>query len=143
LSFARKKQEYDQAWHFAPRSKRKEQAMTSLTVLGAVVIAAISLSSSAALAQAALSNPDACEDEFANCSIYAPEKPYAGNHRYRRTADRQRPYGMYDDESAWHGVSGDEYGWQGNWNAYAARNGIVCRPGTYYKGADGLRHRCQ
>jgi hypothetical protein len=36
-----------------------------------------------------------------------------------------------------------EMGWHGNWNAYAARNGIVCRPGTYFKGADGLRHLCQ
>ena len=26
---------------------------------------------------------------------------------------------------------------------YAARNGIVCRPGTWYKGADGLQHICQ
>jgi hypothetical protein len=36
-----------------------------------------------------------------------------------------------------------EMGWHGNWNAYAARNGIVCRPGTYFRGADGLRHLCQ
>ncbi|TWB01500.1 hypothetical protein [Bradyrhizobium stylosanthis] len=34
-------------------------------------------------------------------------------------------------------------GWYGNWDTYAARNGIVCRPGTWYKGADGLRHICQ
>ena len=27
--------------------------------------------------------------------------------------------------------------------AYAARNGIVCRPGTWVKGEDGRRHICQ
>jgi hypothetical protein len=34
-------------------------------------------------------------------------------------------------------------GWYGDWNTYAARNGIVCRPGTYFKGDDGLQHPCQ
>jgi hypothetical protein len=33
--------------------------------------------------------------------------------------------------------------WYGDWNSYAARNGIVCRPGTWFKGEDGLRHLCQ
>src|ERR1700759_2916464 len=30
--------------------------------------------------------------------------------------------------------------WYGNWDAYAARNGIVCRPGTLFKGEDGRQH---
>jgi hypothetical protein len=34
-------------------------------------------------------------------------------------------------------------GWYGNWDAYAARNGIVCRPGTLFKGEDGRQHLCQ
>lgn len=34
-------------------------------------------------------------------------------------------------------------GWYGSWDAYAARNGIVCRPGTWFKGEDGRRHLCQ
>jgi len=33
--------------------------------------------------------------------------------------------------------------WYGNWDAYAARNGIVCKPGTWFKGDDGQQHRCQ
>ena len=33
--------------------------------------------------------------------------------------------------------------WNGDWNSYAARNGIVCRPGTWVKGEDGRRHLCQ
>lgn len=46
------------------------------------------------------------------------------------------------DTSGGYGGRG-EMGWYGNWDTYAARNGIVCRPGTWYKGADGLRHICQ
>ncbi len=33
--------------------------------------------------------------------------------------------------------------WHGNWDSYAARNGIVCRPGTMFKGEDGRQHLCQ
>jgi|SRR3984885_5018900 hypothetical protein len=28
-------------------------------------------------------------------------------------------------------------------DSYAARNGFVCQPGTWFKGADGRRHPCQ
>ena len=38
--------------------------------------------------------------------------------------------------------SGTGYGYNG-WNDYAARNGIVCQPGTYFRGEDGLQHLCQ
>jgi hypothetical protein len=34
------------------------------------------------------------------------------------------------------------YGY-GGWDEYAKRNGIVCRPGTMFRGEDGLQHRCQ
>ena len=37
---------------------------------------------------------------------------------------------------------GTGYGYNG-WNDYAARNGIVCQPGTYFRGDDGLQHLCQ
>jgi len=30
-----------------------------------------------------------------------------------------------------------------SWDEYARRNGIVCRPGTWVKGDDGLQHICQ
>ncbi|MFK4500063.1 hypothetical protein ABIF97_008241 [Bradyrhizobium japonicum] len=48
----------------------------------------------------------------------------------------------YDNSGGYNGGRG-EMGWYGNWDTYAARNGIVCRPGTWYKGADGLQHICQ
>jgi hypothetical protein len=34
-------------------------------------------------------------------------------------------------------------GYYGDWNSYAARNGLVCRPGTWFKGDDGRQHLCQ
>jgi hypothetical protein len=37
---------------------------------------------------------------------------------------------------------GTGYGYNG-WDEYAARNGIVCRPGTWFRGEDGLQHLCQ
>jgi hypothetical protein len=44
---------------------------------------------------------------------------------------------------------GDSYayynnGYRGGYDAgYAARNGFVCQPGTWFKGEDGRRHICQ
>jgi hypothetical protein len=135
-------------WHFTPPSKRKEQAMVNLKVL-AVVMAASALSSSAALAQAALSNPDACEDEFASCTGlgtgFTPNYRYRHSIRrtaYRRPAATGATVGGWDNSYAMYGSKGYS-GWNGSWNTYAARNGIVCRPGTYIKGADGLQHPCQ
>jgi hypothetical protein len=134
-------------WHFGPRSKRKEQAMMNLKVLGAVVIAASALSSSAALAQAALSNPDECQAEFASCTGLGTGSTPTGGYRYRQSS-RRAAY-RQPAASATVGDWGNSYamsgetGWHGNWNTYATRNGIVCRPGTYFKGPDGLRHLCQ
>ncbi|WP_439370541.1 hypothetical protein ACRQ5Q_37190 [Bradyrhizobium sp. PMVTL-01] len=53
------------------------------------------------------------------------------------------PGGWGNSYAMYGGGVGGGYGWNGNWSAYAARNGIVCRPGTSYKGADGLQHLCQ
>jgi hypothetical protein len=122
--------------------------MMNLKVLGALVVAASALSGSAALAQAALSNPDECQAEFASCTGLGtgstPTTGYRHRQSTRRTAYRQ-PATAEATVGSWgnsYAMSG-EMGWHGNWNRYAARNGIVCRPGTYFKGADGLRHLCQ
>ena len=55
------------------------------------------------------------------------------------------PFRSWDNSYAYSGGSYDRggMGWYGNWDTYAARNGIVCRPGTWFKGADGQRHICQ
>jgi hypothetical protein len=134
---------------FFATSNRKEQAIMNLKVLGAVVVAASALSSSAALAQAALSNPDVCEAEFSSCTGLGTGNTPISGYRYRQSARRvayhqpaaaSAPVGSWGNSNA---MYGDEYAWNGNWNTYAARNGIVCKPGTYFKGADGLRHPCQ
>jgi hypothetical protein len=42
---------------------------------------------------------------------------------------------------------GGPYAYYGNGygvsNDYAARNGFVCRPGTWFRGEDGMQHLCQ
>jgi hypothetical protein len=91
-----KKREYNQTWHFVPRSKRKEQAMINLKLVGAAAIAASALSSPA-LSQAVISNPAACEDQFssANCEnigVGSPYGPRATGYYHRRTAYRQPAY---------------------------------------------------
>jgi hypothetical protein len=35
------------------------------------------------------------------------------------------------------------YGQYGYNDSYAARNGFVCQPGSWFKGEDGRRHLCQ
>jgi hypothetical protein len=77
-------------WDLAPQSKRKEQAMTNLKILGAVLIAASALcSSSPALAQWYNSNPAASEDEFGD-TIGRPLSygPRTGSYYQRRTPYR-------------------------------------------------------
>jgi|GEM_PF-651664 len=53
-------------------------------------------------------------------------------------------YAMYGQPAMYgeYGMYGEK-GWYGDWDTYAARNGIVCRPGTLIKLDDGLQHRCQ
>ena len=127
--------------------------MMNLKVLGAVVIAASALSSSAALAQAALSNPDVCEAEFSSCTglgtgstpIYR-YRPSVRRVAYHQPSAAAAPVGSWGAPGVGWGNSyamNSEMSWHGNWNTYATRNGIVCKPGTYFKGADGLRHLCQ
>jgi hypothetical protein len=49
------------------------------------------------------------------------------------------PYAYYAD-----GGSAAYYGGPGTWSQdYAARNGIICQPGTMVRLDDGLMHRCQ
>ena len=41
------------------------------------------------------------------------------------------------------GVFGGNYSCYSGWADYAARNGIVCTPGTVIKGGDGILYMCQ
>jgi hypothetical protein len=56
------------------------------------------------------------------------------------------PYAYYGGGApyAGSGVSQGYYGGPGVWSQdYAARNGIICQPGTLVRLEDGLMHRCQ
>ncbi|MBR1172137.1 hypothetical protein ACNJYD_15190 [Bradyrhizobium sp. DASA03005] len=51
---------------------------------------------------------------------------------------------------AWDNSYAYDNSWDRGWNnrswdtrTYAQRNGFVCTPGTWFKGADGRRHICQ
>jgi len=119
-----------------------------------VVIAASALSSTAALAQWQSQNPGECQAEFKACTGlgtgYTPIHGYGYRQLVRRAA-YHRPVaaaatvGGWGNSYAMYGGNGryGSQGWYGNWSTYATRNGIVCRPGTNYKGADGLQHLCQ
>ena len=52
--------------------------------------------------------------------------------------------GAYDAYGAYADPRGPyySYGYYG-WEDYAPPNGIVCRPGTWFRGQDGLQHLCQ
>jgi hypothetical protein len=41
------------------------------------------------------------------------------------------------------GLFNGSYGCYSGWPDYAARNGIVCTPGTVIKGGDGILYMCQ
>ena len=52
------------------------------------------------------------------------------------------PYAYYGGDAG--GGSSGYYGGPGAWSQdYAARNGIICQPGTMVRLEDGLMHRCQ
>jgi hypothetical protein len=55
------------------------------------------------------------------------------------------PYASYGGGAPYAGgVSQGYYGGPGVWSQdYAARNGIICQPGTMVRLEDGLMHRCQ
>jgi len=143
--------------------------MSPRLLLGAAAIA-VSALASPAFAQGF--NPASCTGPFPdpNCQNYRAGNPAAGSHyRHRRMVQREAtpdgfwpataagavagaaigtaaavataPARAWDDSYASYNRGGP--GWSGDWDSYAARNGIVCRPGTYFKGDDGRPHLCQ
>jgi hypothetical protein len=109
----------------------------------------------------------------ANCQNKGPGSPYYGGYGggyqrqvypdqvYRDQAYRDRgwqgsnwqgSYNRFDDNSGfWPGdVAAGAVGTAAGiatapigGEAYARRNGFVCTPGTWFRGADGRRHLCQ
>lgn len=146
--------------------------MTSLKVLGLAAIVATTLATPA-LAQTRADNSARCTGLFQdpNCQnlgagYQTNDRAYRRRHMTRRQVNDQSGFWPLDTAGAVAGAAvgtaaavasapfqgwGNSYasydrggpGWYGNWDAYAARNGIVCRPGTLFKGGDGRQHLCQ
>ncbi|MEH2523133.1 MULTISPECIES: hypothetical protein [unclassified Bradyrhizobium] len=100
--------------------------------------------------------------ERAQAQIVDPYTPGADQRRARRAAARAAavgagavaagataayyggggPYAYYGGDAG--GGPNGYYGGPGAWSqGYAARNGIICQPGTTVRLEDGLMHRCQ
>ena len=134
-----------------------------LTCAAALALAAAASPSSA---QEVIYNPGYCAQFYpnANCQNKGPGNPYTDGSRYRNS------YNSWDDgyrrgsgvgpAAVAAGVvggavgaagavatapfRGDRYAYVNGYNNdYAARNGFVCQPGTWFKGADGQMHPCQ
>lgn len=146
--------------------------MTSLKLLGLAAIVASTLAAPA-YAQTLTDNSARCTGPFQdpNCQNLRAGNPttdraYRRRHMARRQVNDQSGFWPLDTAGAVAGAAvgtaaavasapfqgwSNSYasydrggtGWYGNWDAYAARNGIVCRPGTLFKGADGRQHLCQ
>lgn len=145
--------------------------MTKSGLLGAAAVVLSSALAGPAMAQQVIYNPGYCSQFYpnANCQNMGPGNPYTGDYR-RRIAYRNGTAWYRDDSGFWPadvaaGVvggaigtagaiatapfRGDSYayynnGYRGGYDqSYAARNGFVCQPGTWFKGEDGRRHLCQ
>jgi hypothetical protein len=146
--------------------------MTKSQLLGAAALVVCSALATPVMAQEVILNPGKCAQYYpnANCQNYGPGNPYTSNGNYRsHTAYRDGNWDRHDS-GFWPGdvaadvVGGavgtagaiatapfrtnDAYaydnGYRGGYDqSYAARNGFVCQPGSWFKGEDGRRHICQ
>jgi hypothetical protein len=114
--------------------QQTEKRMTKLRLLGAAALALSSALASPVRAQEVIYNPGYCAQFYpnANCQNKGPGNPYTGD--YQRRTIYQNSYNRRADDPNWNN------GWH---DSYAARNGFVCQPGTWFKGEDGRRHICQ
>jgi hypothetical protein len=145
--------------------------MTRLGLFGAAAVILSSALASAAMAQEVIYNPGYCAQFYpnANCQNKGPGNPYTGDYQ-RRSAYRSYDSGFWPADVAAGVVGGaigtaeaiataplraaDSYAYYNNGyrggphqsyapQSYAALNGFVCQPGTWFRGEDGRRHICQ
>jgi hypothetical protein len=129
------------------RLKISRLTIPKLTIFGTAAIVAAALASPA-MAQQVISNPGYCAQFYpnANCQNTGPGNPYTGGYQ-RQARYRGDPY--RNDDVSWNNGWNDDNGYSddryngGRNQSYTERNGFVCSPGTWFKGDDGRRHRCQ
>jgi hypothetical protein len=119
-----------------------------------------------ASAQEVIYNPGYCAQFYpnANCQNKGPDNPYTdrrSNYRNSRNSSGDPGNaGVFAPAAAAAGIaagavgaagaiaaapfSGDRYAYDNGYkNDFIARNGFVCRPGTWFKGDDDRMHPCQ
>ena len=119
-----------------------------------------------ASAQEVIYNPGYCAQFYpnANCQNKGPGNPYTdprSNYRNSRNSSGDGGNaGVFAPAAAAAGIAagavgaagaiatapfrGDRYAYDNGYkNDFVARNGFVCRPGTWFKGDDGRMHPCQ
>ena len=131
--------------------------MTQLKILGAAALVASALAAPA-VAQQSIGTAVRCSNAYPDRSCQTMRPAAAGTmteqRAYRRDRDWQRSYNRYDGPAgpvdAAAGVVGGAVGTAAaiatapiGGDEYARRNGFVCPPGTWFRGADGLQHPCQ
>jgi len=143
--------------------------MTRFGILGAAALVACSLANPAT-AQEVVYNPGYCAQYYpnANCQNKGPGNPLTRGYYERQAAQNQNwqdqgyrrdrwrnSYNRYDNGGFWPGdvAAGVVGGAVGTAAAiatapigganYARRSGLVCTPGTWFRGEDGKRHLCR
>jgi hypothetical protein len=133
--------------------------MIRTTLLGAAALLATSFATPS-MAQEVIYNPGYCAQFYpnANCQNRGPGNPYTyrGQAAYHGDRAWRGSYNSWDGRRSgfWPadaavGVVGGAVATAGAiatapfQQTYAQRNGFVCTPGTWFRGADGRRHICQ
>jgi hypothetical protein len=93
-------------------------------------VAAGAVGTAAGIAGAAVGTAGA----IATAPFRGPGDAYAYDARY---AAAPPPLALERGDAAYYDRG--QNGWYGNWNSYAAHNGISCRPGTMFKDGDHMR----
>ena len=93
-------------------------------------VAAGAVGTAAGVAGAAVGTAGA----IATAPFRGPGNAYAYDNRY---AAAPPPLALERGDASYYDRG--ENGWYGDWNSYAAHNGISCRPGTMFKDGDRMR----
>src|SRR5437763_13101821 len=137
--------------------------MTKFGLLGAAGVILSSALASPAMAQEVIYNPGYCAQFYpnANCQNKGPGNPYTDRRsNYRNSWNSSGDPSVFATAAAAAGIAagavgaagaiptapfrGDRYAYDNGYkNVFVARNGFVCRPGTWFKGDDGRMHPCQ
>lgn len=156
----------DWAW----KDNRRDSGFWPADAAAGVVGDAVAVTSAAVDTAGRIATAPFRDDSYAYDNGYNNDYAYSGNYNDNRGwNDDRRDFGFWPADAAANVVGGavntagaiatapfrgDSYaynngnpnnGWDNGWagQTYAQRNGFVCQPGTWFKGADGRRHICQ